>query len=102
MLCYVGKATKIFMIAMAVLVVAGLVLAFALIIHRIPRHRSTQDGASSDTTNCDQGNSYNVACSPVLLPDPGGSGVPAPPLLNPQPPPPAAQGPTFPSKPNFQ
>ncbi|KAF3332970.1 hypothetical protein FCM35_KLT02547 [Carex littledalei] len=101
MLCYVGKATKIFMIAMAVLVVAGLVLAFALIIHRIPRYRSTQDGASSGTTNCDQGNSYNVACSPVLLPDPGDSGVPAPPLLNPQPPP-AAQGPVFPSKPNFQ
>jgi hypothetical protein len=82
-----GGATKIFMVAMAVLVVAGLILAFALIIHRVPKHRPTQDsdGATSPT-NCDQGNLNNVACSPALLPNPGDSGVPPLPLLNPQPP----------------
>lgn len=83
------------MIAMAVLVVASLVLAFALIIHRAPKHRSIQDGGTGGTggpspINCDQGNSDNVACSPVRLPDPGVKPIPH--LLNPQPPP-TAPGP---------
>jgi hypothetical protein len=99
MLCYVGKATKIFMVAMAVLLVAGLVLAFALIIHRAPRYRSIQDGGGATSpTNCDQGNLNNVACSPARLPN---LGVPAPPLVNQQPPR-GAPGPVLPSKPNFQ
>ncbi|KAK3028447.1 hypothetical protein RJ639_039039 [Escallonia herrerae] len=68
-MCYVGKATKIFIFIVTVLVVTGLVLGFGLLRHGIHKaHRDCFDGSCHQT--------------PLMYPNPA-SNPPTTPNLNP-------------------
>ncbi|KAJ4729974.1 proline-rich receptor-like protein kinase PERK2 [Melia azedarach] len=92
-MCYVGKATKIFIFIVTVLVVLGLVLGFGLLRHSLQNsHKCSGDSCHSPS-------------SPVLFPNPNPNSNPSPNPLNPgssqpNPPSPELGSPTPPSPPS--
>ncbi|KAL6504691.1 hypothetical protein OROHE_023449 [Orobanche hederae] len=81
-MCYVGKATKIFVFIVAILVITGLVLGFTLLRHHGIRKKSN----NCDSDSCDE-------TAPIVFPAPDSnpsstSATPNPSgSLNPPPPP---------------
>ncbi|KAK6784998.1 hypothetical protein RDI58_018453 [Solanum bulbocastanum] len=102
-MCYVGKATKIFIFIVTVLVVTGLILGFRLL-----RHNNQKGENKCSGDSCDQ-NQYQ---SPIIYPPPTTStstnnpisplpiSTPSQPNTNLPPPPPPADNPT-PETPNL-
>jgi hypothetical protein len=85
-MCYVGKATKIFIFIVTVLVVLGLVLGFQLLRHGIQKtHKCSGDSCHSSSSS-----------PPVAFPNPGFY-PPSPPNPNPTPDPIISNQPTPPN-----
>ncbi|XP_015081528.1 proline-rich receptor-like protein kinase PERK2 [Solanum pennellii] len=99
-MCYVGKATKIFIFIVTVLVVTGLILGFGLL-----RHHNQKGENKCSGDSCDQ-NQYQ---SPIVYPPPTTSNNPisTPSQPNtpnpnlPQPPPPPSPDNPTPETPNL-
>ncbi|KAL0405564.1 UNVERIFIED_CONTAM: hypothetical protein Slati_3870300 [Sesamum latifolium] len=94
-MCYVGKATKIFIFIVTALVVTGLVLGFGLLRHHGKSHKCSPDSCPEATP----------VIYPTPNPDPASSFTPNPstnpnPAPSPPPPPPADNsGPSVPDSP---
>ncbi|KAJ0051746.1 hypothetical protein Pint_02086 [Pistacia integerrima] len=115
-MCYVGKATKIFIFIVTVLVVLGLVLGFGLLRHSIQKsHKCSGDSCHSPPILFPNPNpssnlpspagssqpsppSPDLGSSPPSPPNPNPSPTPPPPIAtNPTPPPPTLPPPPLPS-----
>ncbi|KAF5458378.1 hypothetical protein F2P56_022410 [Juglans regia] len=84
-MCYVGKATKIFIFVVTVLVVLGLVLGFGLLRHPLQK-----------THKCSGDSCRSVSSSPIPIPNPI-YGPPSPPISNPSPDPSSSSQPSPPN-----
>ncbi|PQP91541.1 circumsporozoite protein-like [Prunus yedoensis var. nudiflora] len=74
-MCYVGKATKIFIFVVTVLVVLGLVLGFGVLRHGLQKTHK----CSSDSDSC-----HSLSSPPLIFPNPNSSSnQPNPPSTDP-------------------
>ncbi|GLT58633.1 hypothetical protein SLA2020_315070 [Shorea laevis] len=104
-MCYVGKATKIFIFIVTVLVVLGLVLGFGLLRHGLQKtHKCSGDSCFSPSSPIVIPNPTSSSSPPGSNPPSFGSTQPSPPTSNPSPnpptsnpPPPSIPPPTLPS-----
>ncbi|XP_042972821.1 sulfated surface glycoprotein 185-like [Carya illinoinensis] len=86
-MCYVGKATKIFIFIVTVLVVIGLLLGFGLLRHALQK-----------THKCSGDSCHSYSSSPVAVPFPNPLSVPpTPPNPNPSPDPGTSNQPSPPN-----
>nr|XP_011471059.1 PREDICTED: pollen-specific leucine-rich repeat extensin-like protein 3 [Fragaria vesca subsp. vesca] len=86
-MCYVGKATKIFIFVVTVLVVVGLVLGFGILRHGLhdKSHKCSGDSCSSSDSSPLQFPSPTSTSDPILTP-PNPTLSPSPPSSTPTPP----------------
>ncbi|KAK9133587.1 hypothetical protein Scep_013115 [Stephania cephalantha] len=81
-MCYVGKATKIFIFIVTVLVVVGLVVGFGLIRHHNKAHKCS--GAGAGDPSCYQPPPPPGMETPPLIPSPPEMSAPGPGSNGPQ------------------
>ncbi|CAK9135269.1 unnamed protein product [Ilex paraguariensis] len=96
-MCYVGKATKIFIFIITVLVVTGLVLGFGLLRHAVQKsHKCSGDSCRDSSRVFPDPNPVNPFSNPSPNPSSSPSLSPPPP---PPPPPPNSNPSSNPSPP---
>lgn len=78
-MCYVGKATKIFIFIITVLVITGLILGFSLLKH----HDKNKNKSGNNKCENDESCSQAQLQPPIQIPGSGGSSPLITPPLNP-------------------
>ncbi|TMX04613.1 hypothetical protein EJD97_006722 [Solanum chilense] len=106
-MCYVGKATKIFIFIVTVLVVTGLILGFGLLRHHNQKGENKCSGDSCDQNQYQSPIVYpppttsNNPISPLPISTPSQPNTPNPNLPQPPPPPPPSPDNPTPETPNL-